>query len=492
MLTDQQVKKLSKIYLETGNITMSSLKVNIDRKTGSRYIKLGKLPSELKKPHTWPTRKDPFKDVERELKSILSFNHDFEAKTAFDFLQQKYPGRYPDGQLRTLQRRFIQWKLDLGIDSEIYFEQLHIPGRIMELDWTDCNTLQITINGDDFEHKLCHTVLVYSKWEWAEICFSESFLSLKRGFQSAVKQLGKAPLVLKTDNSSTATHYAGKKSEREFNCGYSSFCRHFNITPAVINVRKPNENGSIESSNNNLKRKINQYLILRGSRDFSSVAEYSKFIKTVMGKLNMNRSFKFNEELPFMQKLPPVYLPEYKEEVGRVSKFSTVRFDKKTYSMPSKYRDCELRGRIYDDRIDVYHKTASIAKLPRIHSGENAFINYRHVIKHLLRKPGAFENYKYRDFMFPNGNYKVLHENLCVYYGGRRGDREYLEILNLAAAEGERKILSAVSSLQNSKTPVCVENIKGKINLRFSVPAQKSFVPKLSEYDAKFLIAGGL
>jgi hypothetical protein len=67
MLTDQQVEKLSKIYLETGNITMSSLKVNIDRKTGSRYIKLGKLPSELKKPHTWPNRKDPFTDVKREL-----------------------------------------------------------------------------------------------------------------------------------------------------------------------------------------------------------------------------------------------------------------------------------------------------------------------------------------------------------------------------------------------------------------------------------------
>lgn len=61
-------------------------------------------------PHTWRTRKDPFEEVWPEILLWLQAYPDATAKTLMDRLQQAYPGRYPGGQLRTLQRRVREWR----------------------------------------------------------------------------------------------------------------------------------------------------------------------------------------------------------------------------------------------------------------------------------------------------------------------------------------------------------------------------------------------
>ena len=377
------------------------------------------------------------------------------------------------------------WRVEFGAGKEVYFEQDHSPGQKMQLDWTFMDSLNITLNGEHFKHKLCHYVLTYSNWEWAEICLSESFLSLKKGSQSAVKELGMVPDILQTDNSSSATHRIGNGQDRHFNRSYVNFCEHFNITPSTINMGKPNENGDIESLNGHLKRKIEQYLMLRGYRDFSSQEEYSDFLKTILKQLNVNRKKKLNEELPVMQKLPPVFLPVYEEETAVVSKQSTARFKKVTYSLPSQYIGLDIRAHIFEDKINVFYKSLNIQTLPRIHSDRGAHINYQHIIKHLIRKPGAFKNYKYRDFMFPNNKYRELYCGLERCFGERRRDREYLEILLLASKEGEKKVIGIVEKLLNTSVSVTSDRIKEKLNVTVPVPFQNSFTPELSSYNLK-------
>ncbi len=51
-----------KEYRKSGKIGESALKANMGRNTAAKYIKAGKLPSELKKPRTWRTRSDPFSE----------------------------------------------------------------------------------------------------------------------------------------------------------------------------------------------------------------------------------------------------------------------------------------------------------------------------------------------------------------------------------------------------------------------------------------------
>ena len=275
MISDLQVRKLSHEYQQTGNICMSALKSGMHRETASKYLNNGTLPSQSKKKRSGRTRIDPFELIIDEIVILLKVDLKLEAKSLLGHLQDKYPNQYPDSVLRTLQRRLKELRRDLEEERAVMFTQEHHPGKMMQLDWTWCNELEITIQRQEFNHKLCHCVLTHSGWEWATICLSESYLSLVSGFQEAVFKLGKVPRVLQTDNSSSATHRIQKnKSERDFNKKYLSFLEHFDVEAQTTNVACPNENGTVESLNGHLKRRLNQALILRASRDFESQESY--------------------------------------------------------------------------------------------------------------------------------------------------------------------------------------------------------------------------
>jgi hypothetical protein len=62
------------------------------------------------KPRYWRTRKDPFEGVWYEVLGWLQENPDATAKNLFGCLQNKYPGCFADGQLRSLQRRVKDWR----------------------------------------------------------------------------------------------------------------------------------------------------------------------------------------------------------------------------------------------------------------------------------------------------------------------------------------------------------------------------------------------
>lgn len=77
----------------------------MDPKTALKYRKSGQLPSQTKQSYVWQTRPAPFKKDWEEIKSMFTVSPGLEAKTIFAYLQRENPGKYQDGQLRTLQRR---------------------------------------------------------------------------------------------------------------------------------------------------------------------------------------------------------------------------------------------------------------------------------------------------------------------------------------------------------------------------------------------------
>jgi len=94
MVTDQQVRRLFKLIQTEKNFGVAAMKAGMDEKTARKYRKQGKLPSELKEDHVWRTRIDPFEDVWDGIKSMLKINPGLEAKTLFDDLQRREPGRF--------------------------------------------------------------------------------------------------------------------------------------------------------------------------------------------------------------------------------------------------------------------------------------------------------------------------------------------------------------------------------------------------------------
>lgn len=172
---------------------LAAAKAGMDEKTARKYLNSGQLPSQSTKDHTWRTREDPFEEQWEGIKELLALNPGLEAKTIFEALQREKPGQYSDGQLRTLQRHIKRWRATEGPPKEVFFPQQHYAGDLSASDFTNMNSLAVTIQGQRFKHLVYHFVLTYSNWESGSICFSESYESLSEGLQQALWELGGVP-----------------------------------------------------------------------------------------------------------------------------------------------------------------------------------------------------------------------------------------------------------------------------------------------------------
>src|SRR5262245_64910693 len=180
MVTDQQVRHLRHLDVLYWTKEQAAAKAGLDPKTARKYRRLGKLPSEVRSMNRdYRTRPDPFADVWPLLDELLRLNPGLEAKTLFTDLQRRFPGRFADGQLRTLQRHVRQWRAQYGPPKEVFFAQVHHPGRLSASDFTYCTDLHVTLAGLPFDHLIYHFVLTYSNWETCTVCFSECCESLR-------------------------------------------------------------------------------------------------------------------------------------------------------------------------------------------------------------------------------------------------------------------------------------------------------------------------
>lgn len=236
MVTDKQVKRLLKLMQSETTLTQAAAKAGMDEKTARRYCRLGQVPSEVKLPHPWRTRSDPFAEVWEAVRGQLRDNPGLEAKTLFADLQRRYPGQFAEGQLRTLQRRIKHWRALEGPPKEVFFPQRYVAGERSQSDFTDMKALGVTLQRCPFAHLLYHFVLPYSNWETGVVGFSESFERLSEGLQRALWRLGGVPCYPQTDRLSAAVHKAGHPDE--FTPRYQALLRHSGLqgrkTPARL------------------------------------------------------------------------------------------------------------------------------------------------------------------------------------------------------------------------------------------------------------------
>ena len=424
-----------------GRIGVAAMKADMDAKTARKYVRAGKLPSEMKGPRDWRTRQDPFEEHWPEVTAMLREQPGLEVKTVFEVLSDKYPGRYEPGQLRTLQRRVRLWRGLHGPDQEVYFPQVHYPGIQAQSDFTSMNGLEIQIEGRRFPHLLYHFVLTYSNWEYVEICGSESFEALQSGLQNALWVLGRVPEEHRTDNLTAAT-FKGR-SRREFNEAYLGLVRHYGMRPSRNHPGEAHQNGDVEQSHWRVKERVDQTLLLRGNRNFESRTEYGSFLKGIFETKNQDRRKRVEEELAVMAPLPSRRLEDYREYQVRVSAYSTVLVAHNIYSAPSRLSRHEVLARLYADRVEIYFAGQCVAQMERLRGKGRATIDYRHVIGSLSRKPGAFQHYRYREELFPSTVYRQAYDWL-LDHDPVHASRRYLAILEWAASNSEAAMETAL------------------------------------------------
>lgn len=471
--------------VKTGRVGESALRCGMSCNTARKYLRLDKLPSELKKPRTWRTRQDPFEEDWAGISQRLRDAPELEAKALFEDLLLSHPDRYDPGQLRTFQRKLKQWRAIEGPPRQVFFTQEHRPGEAIQTDFTWATKLEVTIGGEPFPHMFCHVVLPYSNWQWVTVCRSESLVAMKRGVQAAVFTLGRVPKYHQTDNSTAATHTI-TSGRPVFNNDYLEFIHHLGMDPRTITVGEKHQNGDVESLNGALKRRLKQHLILRGTRDFDSLAEYELWLGQVLWKANRVKTRKLKEELAVMNPLTVERVPEFTEQDVRVTSRSSISVKRNVYSVPSRLIGEMVRVRIYDDRLEVYYGGTHQLTVERLLGRGGHRINYRDIIWSLVRKPGAFRLFKYREDLFPTLTFRQAYDALCKVHDDRKANLEYLRILHLAASTVESEVETALQLVLEEDSLTGMEQIKALVDAgdRFQPPKMATFKVDLSCYDA--------
>lgn len=459
MITDKQVGKLKKLLSKKETLERAAVKSGMDEKTARKYRDLNKLPSEIKasRSRDWQTREDHFAEVWGEVKPLLELNPGLEAKTIFEYLQRKSPGSFEDGQIRTFQRRVKNWRAVEGPHKEVFFSQIHQPGKLAQSDFTHMEGLGVTIAGQSFEHLIYHFVLTYSNWETGTICFSESFESLNEGLQNALHELGGVPEEHQTDRLTTAVNKTD--NPQEFTQRYQALLDHYRIKGRKTQPASPNENGDVEQRHYRFKKALDQSLMLRGSRDFSSRDEYSSYLKKLFDQLNSGRRKRFSEEQAVLRGLPKRLDLCTKIDL-KVGPSSTIRVKHNVYSVDSRLIGEQITVRLYAEYLEVWHGQRCLEKIPRLRGTGKYRVNYRHIIDWLVRKPGAFENYRYQSGLFPSSRFRMAYDSLKKRYAVSVAAKQYLRILHLAAQESESLVEDALRLLLDREEVITAESVK--------------------------------
>jgi len=234
---------------------------------------------------------------------------------------------------------------------------------------------------------------------------------------------------------------------RGYNEEYLQLLVHYGIEARTIHIASPNENGDVESSNGGIKRAVEQHLLMRGSRDFESLTVYEIFLFGIMEKRNATRQLKLAEELAVMKPITVKPWPQMRELIVRVGNNGVLRVGSNGYSVPSGLKGKRATVRIYEWHIEVWYANQRLETLPRMPGAHHYQINYRHIIDSLLRKPGGFRNFRYRDDLFPQAVFRQTWETLNEHFPPRKADLIYLQILEQASLGLESDVAQALTQL---------------------------------------------
>ena len=205
MVSDQQVKRLWRLAGGKLSLEIAAAKAGMDPKTARKYLRDRRLPSEMRQKHTWRTRPDSFADIWAEIRQLLAVEPGLQAKTIFEHLQQAHPGRFSDGQVRTLRRRISYWRATEGPPREVFFARTSawrtVPIGLYALSGTGCDDQWAGLSASDLS--LCAELFQLGDRQHLLL---RDLRERREGLQNAVWQLDGVPLEHRTDRMSAAVN----------------------------------------------------------------------------------------------------------------------------------------------------------------------------------------------------------------------------------------------------------------------------------------------
>ncbi|GAC1658388.1 MAG: IS21-like element ISBj11 family transposase [Gemmatimonadaceae bacterium] len=453
-------------------------------RTARTYERLGRLPSQLKQPRTYRTRPNPFAEDWSWIEAELTRDPALQGTTLFALACERRPDHYRATQIRTLQRQIAAWRAQSGPDQEVFFAQVHQPGIVAQSDFTHMTDLGVTLAGIPFAHLVFHLVLPYSNVEAVHVVLSESFEALAEGIEIALWQIGGVPLRHRTDHLSAAMRPLDAEGRRQATARYAALMAHYGMAPTTNNVGEAHENGDVEQAHFRFKEAVDQALRVRGSREFADRDAYRHFLQEIVRRRNLTRQHRFAEERQALRPLPRAPLDLYRELRVPVSRGSTIQVLRTTYSLPSRLIGTTVTVRVRAEMLEVYRGTVLLETIPRLLGEHQHRIDYRHISGSLVRKPGAFAHYRYRDDLFPTLTFRRADDAL-IQAVPHRADREYVRLLHLAAGTSETAVDTILAELLGQHQTPLFDRVRDRVRApeTLSLPFLRPAVLDFGIYD---------
>lgn len=480
----------------TKGIAAAAAKTGFSLATAYRLEKDGELPSRKRKPRS-SRRADPLEGVwESDVLPMLNAAPSLRAVTIFEELLRRHP-EMGAGVRRTLERRIRDWRAHHGPEREVIFRQEHPPGRMGQSDFTEMSDLGVTIAGERLDHRLYHFRLPFSGFESAHVILGgESFVALAEGLQNALWALGGAPEQHRTDSLSAAFRNLDTDARQDLTRRYEDLCAHYGMKPTRNNTGVSHENGSIESAHGHLKRALQDALLLRGSRDFDTLAGWRRFVDELVGRRNARIGKRIDLERASLNPLPPRKTADYEETCATVTSTSTFVLRKILYTVPSRLIGHKLLIRLYDDRLEVFQGSSWLFNLVRGQTPSNGkygyVVDYRHIIHSLRRKPMALLNLVYRSQLFPRRAFARAFDLLLESKGEKIACQTIVGILALAHERACEAELACIlnKELNAGKLPELRGLTAQFVSRTTATPAVVVTLPALAVYEEIATIRG--
>ena len=488
-VTDHQMRLFMK-HRVNDPIPVAAARAGFSAATGYRIAQDPRPPSEKRGPRE-RRRPDPLEDVfDAEVVPMLEASPGLRSIAVFEELMRRHPD-LGTGIRRTLERRIRRWRALHGPEREVIFRQTHEPGRMGLSDFTDMAGIGVTVAGEPLPHRLYHFRLAFSGFEHAHVVLGgESFVALAAGLQDALWALGGVPREHRSDSLSAAFRNLSAEIEEDWTARYGALCGHYGMEASRNNRGIAHENGAIEAAHRHLKRAVEDALLLRGSRDFDTIAEYRRFIDELVGCRNARNRKRIDAERAVLRPLPHRRAEDGEEGMVTVTSSGGFMLRKVFYTVPSRLIGHRLRVRIHDDRLDVFLGGTHLMTLPRGRGyGDRRrahVVDYRHVVHALRAKPMALPGLVYRDQLFPRDAYRRLYDAAMTALPEKAACRLVVGALALAHERGCEADLAAhiAERLDAGILPDLLE-----LSARFTpapqaLPQVTVSLTPLSDYDA--------
>ena len=464
-LNDNQFKELKELHRQGEKTAIIALKVGCKQWTVQRQLKHTIPPSERLRAQTnRGCGSDKYKTIRENIIIPMLKKHPKARSKAI--IQQAWR-EFPEANKRSLFKQIAGLRPHYAAEQERFFDQEKAAGHELQLDSTFLP--RVTIKGKKADLRIFHAYFPFSGHTFMKVYQGgESWQSFEQGLTAALKKFGGVPDKIVTD-SLGAVWVNQPGAKKRLTERMTQLSKHYDFEATRINLKKPNENGSVEKAHDHRKNEIEDQLLLRGSRDFNSFEEVEALVADVVATHNQKTDALFELEQSHLKPLPADAFQSSKLDTKRVYKNGTFTYQRVTYSVPAHVLVGSHSIEIFQDRIEFFNQRGIIATVPRAPDvpikAKGFQIDYRHYLHSLRQKPRALLGYKFRNHMFPDQAFQSAHELALEQMKSEQACKYTVELLTLAEQANNIAAVAKVLQpyLQHNILPT-TEQIQQELN----------------------------